>query len=317
LSPDGHDLAVGLVDGTVLMIDARTLKARSPFRVVPAGPVRGMGYVPGGQLLAVGGDDGFLALVDPRRGRIVKRLPGQRDSIYTPSFSDDGRLMATGSVNRILLYELPSGRPAGRPLNAPPDGVGYSDVSLSPDGRTLAVTRRGGSVQILGAPSLRHHATLSGSETVWDFARFTPDGRSIVGGSWKGWTQLWSTKTWKPASRRLSGHAGRAEWPAISPDGRTLATGGPDGTIRLWDLRTQQPLASPLPGLPNRSVVPRFAPGGSYLFAVYGDGGRAYRWDVRASSWARHACAVAGRTLTRSEWRDALPERSYAPACTR
>ena len=28
-----------------------------------------------------------------------------------------------------------------------------------------------------------------------------------------------------------------------------------------------------------------------------------------------HACAVAGRTLTRTEWTDALPGRDYAPAC--
>jgi WD40 repeat protein len=158
---------------------------------------------------------------------------------------------------------------------------------------------------------------LSDSETVWDFARFTPDGRFIVGGSWKGWAQLWSTTTWKPASRRLTGPAGRVEWPSVSPDGRMLATGGPDGTIRLWDLRTQQPLGAPLPGLPNHSVVPQFTPDGAYVFAVYGDGARAYRWDVRPSSWAGHACAVAGRTLTRSEWQDALPERDYAPACTR
>jgi hypothetical protein len=55
---------------------------------------------------------------------------------------------------------------------------------------------------------------------------------------------------------------------------------------------------------------------GAYLFAIT-DAGRAFRWDVRPSSWARHACAVAGRRLTRSEWRDALPERDYTPACTR
>ena len=58
-----------------------------------------------------------------------------------------------------------------------------------------------------------------------------------------------------------------------------------------------------------------YGPDGAYLFAIT-DAGRAFRWDVRPSSWARHACAVAGRTLTRSEWEDALPERAYAPACT-
>ena len=51
------------------------------------------------------------------------------------------------------------------------------------------------------------------------------------------------------------------------------------------------------------------------MFAIT-DAGRGYRWDMRPSSWARYACAVAGRTLTRTEWKAALPGRHYAPACT-
>ena len=123
---------------------------------------------------------------------------------------------------------------------------------------------------------------------------FTPDGRYLVGGSFKGWVRLWSTETWKPASRRFTGHAGRVEWQSISPDGRTLATGGPDGTVRLWDLPTQQPLGAPLPGRTDRYLLPQFTPDGAYLFAIAT--GRAYRWDVRPASWARLACSVAGRT---------------------
>ena len=163
-------------------------------------------------------------------------------------------------------------------------------------------------------PTLRRRTTLPESETVLDIARFTPDGRFIVGTSSKGWARLWSTRTWKPASRKFAGHAGRVEWQSMSPNGRTLATGGPEGTIRLWDLRTQQPLGAPLPGLPNKTIVPQFTPDGAHLFAI-SRSGLAYRWDVRPSSWARHACAVAGRTLTRTEWQDALPERNYEPSC--
>jgi WD40 repeat protein/DNA-binding SARP family transcriptional activator len=320
LRPDGRVLAAGHSDGTITLTDARTLEPLSRFPVVPNGPVRGMGYVPDGRLLVVGGDDGFLALVDPRRGEIVKRLAGHRDKVYTPSFSADGRLMATASGhnrdNTVRLWALPSGRPVGRPLHYP----GLGDVSLSPDGRTLAVTvvdrNDHGSVEIVDAATHRRRTSLPGTGTVTDLARFTPDGRFIVAGSVKGWARLWSTKTWRPASRTFTGHAGRVEWQSTSPDGHTLATAGPDGTIRLWDLRTQRPLGAPLPGLPNHYLVPQFTPDGAYLFAIT-DAGRAYRWDVRPTSWARHACAVAGRTLTRSEWKDALPGRDYAPACTR
>lgn len=36
--------------------------------------------------------------------------------------------------------------------------------------------------------------------------------------------------------------------------------------------------------------------------------------DLRA--WVRFACQVAGRELTRAEWSDLLPERSYRPICS-
>jgi WD40 repeat protein len=217
--------------------------------------------------------------------------------------------MATGSEDLVRLYALPSGRPVGRPLVG---STPIKDVSLSPDGRALALARpEEPGVEIRDVPALRLRRTLPGSESVWDHARFTPDGRFVMGASWKGWAQLWSTTTWEPVGRRFAEHAGRVDWESVSGD--TLATGSSDGTVRLWDLRTQQAVGAPLPGLPNRTVVPQFTPDGAYLFAVYGE--RAYRWDVRHGSWARYACAVANRTLTRSEWRDVLPERGYAPAC--
>jgi WD40 repeat protein len=279
-----------------------------------------MGFVPGSRLLVVGDTKGFLALIDSDRRQLIWRHRVDRRRILTPSFSTDGRRMATASDDFndhdkgvVRLWALPSGQPVGHPLRY----QSVSDVSLSPDGRTLAVTADDGhaAVEIVDAVTHRRR-TLPGTGTVTDLARFTPDGRFIVAGSWKGWARLWSTRTWKPASRAFTGHAGRVEWQSTSPDGRTLATGGPDGTIRLWDLRTQQPLGAPLPALPNHYAIPQFDPEGAYLFAIT-DAGRAYRWDVRPSSWERHACDVAGRTLTRAEWNDVLPGRDYAPACKR
>jgi hypothetical protein len=90
--------------------------------------------------------------------------------------------------------------------------------------------------------------------------------------------------------------------------------GGTDGTIRLFDLISQQPLGTPLPAVPNRIAAPVFSADGTYLLALT-DAGRAYRWDVRPATWARRACAVAGRRLTRAEWAEELPGRPYEPAC--
>jgi WD40 repeat protein/DNA-binding SARP family transcriptional activator len=318
VSPDGRVLAVGQRDGTVRLLDARTLRLRSSFHAVPRGPVRSLAYVPRGRLLMVAGDHGFLALVDPSRGTLVKQLRGQRGTLLATSFSADGRLLVSTSAapaNPVVVWALPSGRRVGRPALEPAAYTDVGDVALSPDGRTLAVAHPSLGVETVDVATGRHRSWLPQAKTILFSVRFTPDGRFLVGGSFKGWARIWSTRTWRPVGRVLAGHTGGVLWQSISPDGRTLATGSTDGTIRLFDLRTRQQIGAPLPGLPNRPVAPQFTPDGAYLFAIT-DAGRAYRWDVRPSSWARHACAVAGRTLTRAEWNEVLPERDYAPACT-
>ena len=92
---------------------------------------------------------------------------------------------------------------------------------------------------------------------------------------------------------------------------RSAATTARSGSSTF---RSQRPLGTPLPAAPNRLAAPLFTRDGAYLLAIT-DAGIAYRWDVRPSSWARHACAVAGRSLTRAEWSEELPDRDYAPAC--
>ena len=168
----GRTLAIGQPDGTVALIDSETLRPFSEFRVVPKGPVRGMGYVPHGTLLVVGGDNGFLALVDPRRGQIMKRLRGHHDTIFTPSFSADGRLMATASDDPndrddgvVRLWALPSGEAAAAPLRSGSVELGgrhpaIGDISLSPDGRNLAVTHPPtGGVEIVDVVKRRRRAS--------------------------------------------------------------------------------------------------------------------------------------------------------------
>ena len=38
-------------------------------------------------------------------------------------------------------------------------------------------------------------------------------------------------------------------------------------------------------------------------------------FDIDPQLWARRACALANRTLTREEWEKFLPGRAYEPAC--
>ena len=87
-----------------------------------------------------------------------------------------------------------------------------------------------------------------------------------------------------------------------------------DGTTQLWDVPSRRPIGGALPGVAGRHVSTAGVERGRKLVTL-DENGRGYVWDVRPQSWAQRACAIAGRTLTRAEWHDALPERDYAPGC--
>ena len=312
LSPNGRVLAVGHDDGSVTLSDVETLREIATFPVVPRGPAAYVAFVPRSRTLIVSGED-FLAGVDTGEGHRVTPLTGHLGAVLGPTtVSADGRRMATFADGVVMLWTLESGRPVGPPRRY--SRSGFQDVSLSPDGRTLARLLPGVGIKLADVATLRDHALLADSEDAQHWVRFTEDGRHIVAALRGGWLRIWSAETARPVGTFYAGGPEALLWPSVSPDGRTLATGSIDGTVRLFDVQSRRPLGAPLPGLPNRPVVPVFTPDGAHLLAVPITG-PAYRWDVRPSSWARQACAVAGRTLTRAEWADVLPGRDYAPAC--
>jgi WD40 repeat protein len=189
-------------------------------------------------------------------------------------------------------------------------------MAMRPDGKVLAVPETWGpgegSVEILSVPSLRRAAEIPMPYGRW--SRFSRAGRLLLLGDHEGRAQLYDGHTFEPRGRPLLGHAGFILTADFSPDARLVATSSSDGTVRLWDTASGRPIGGPLPGVPNVQVGTAFIRGGTHLAAVY-DNGQAYAWDVRPSSWARHACAVAGRALTQAEWDEALPGRPYQPAC--
>ena len=318
LSSDGALMARGQDDGAISIVNARSLARRKPFPVVTTGPVNGIAFVPGSHLLIVSGPDGFLALADAESGQVLERVRGWRAGFLPPAVSDDGRLLVTGSDDAtVQLWSLPTLRAVGQPLRF---GLNVEDVQVSPDGSRLTVALAGGSgengrLEVWDTDSRRRVARLPVPDTP-TAVRFSPDGRLLAVGYTNGRSQVWTTADWEPATRLLVGDVGDIYALAISRDGRTLATGSTDRTVRLWDIESQQAVGRPLPG-PGRgvgAVAPYFTPDGAALIASY-DTGRAYRWDIRLESLARHACRTAGRRLTRTEWAEFLPGRDYDPAC--
>ena len=317
ISGDGRLLATLQDRGAVSLVELSTLRRRSlPIRGAPAVRPAAAAYAPAfgpRGALVVSGVEGFLALVDARSGRVLARLRGHRGIVFTPTTSTDGGIIAsTGIDGTLRLWDTRAARALGSPIRL--GGPPTSDAGISPDGTRVAVSLAAGTIDVFDVRSRQRLARLRVDGGNPTFARYSRDGRLLLAGSKDGRVRVFSARDLRPLGPAFPAHNGSVSSVDASPDDRTLVTAGSDGQIRLWDVASRRPIGSPLPGPENINAVALFAPDGKHVFAVFRDG-RGYRWDVRAASWDRQACQIAGRRLTRAEWHEALPDRTYAPAC--
>jgi DNA-binding SARP family transcriptional activator/WD40 repeat protein len=313
----GSSFAVPNDGGDVDLLDSRTPTRMGHIRVRRVAPSAGQSMViaitPDGRTLAATTRDGSVRFADLRTGqplgtpRLAHVGPG-----LALAFSDDGRWLATSGADQAVYVWNVRRRTAVRLFV----GTGpATSLSVSPDGTQLAATvvhpDGSGELNILSMPRLAllvHVPATAGRQS-----QFSRDGRLLFYGDDAGRVWTFDTRTWKPRGPPLAGHSSPGMF-ALSPDDRTLATTSSDGTTQLWDTPSGRPIGDALPGVADHPVSAAFVEGGTHLVTLY-DNGRGYLWDVRPQSWARRACEVAGRTLTRAEWQTALPERDYAPAC--
>jgi WD40 repeat protein len=81
-----------------------------------------------------------------------------------------------------------------------------------------------------------------------DSVAYSPDGRTVVSGSWDGTIRIWDAQTGAAVGQPLKGHTDYVTSVAYSPDGRTVVSGSDDKTIRIWDAQTGAAVGQSLEG---------------------------------------------------------------------
>ncbi|KAH7338686.1 WD40-repeat-containing domain protein [Rhizoctonia solani] len=109
---------------------------------------------------------------------------------------------------------------------------------------------------------------------------FSPDGKSVVSGSWDKTIRIWDAQSLSPIGVPWRGHTGVITSVAFSPLGDMLVSGSWDQTIRLWDTNTGRQVGEPLEGHDGDVNSVAFSPGTNFIAS--GSDDRTVRlWDAK------------------------------------
>ena len=314
ISPDGRLLAVGLKEQGIQLWDARKLTPVGAPLLATDGEVKTLAFSPDGRTLAAvtADPDGRLTLWDVgSRSRLHEPLyAGYPGIVLAVGFSPDGARLATASSDLGLRFWDPA---TGESL-AVPGFVGTdNDVAFSADSALIASARYSGGAEVWDAATGTSIATFDGAPGNEDSSvALSPDGHFLAVGGFGRVVRLWDVRTGKLVHELDQGGNG-AFTLEFTPDGRTLAISGFEPVASLWDVATGTQTGPQLTAGDRRTMIDLSADG-RHMLEVHGNGQGAV-WDVDPESWKRRACDLANRMLTREEWEEFLPRRTYEPAC--
>ena len=175
------------------------------------------------------GSSGHLVLYDLNRGQF-----------RTPRFSEPAgvRSLAVHPASRTIAWANGSRRISLWTITRPDQthlNLSHSSPSIAfhPDGGSLAAALDY-SIRVFDFTTRREPRLFQGHRGPVMAVAITPDGRSLISGSWDETVRVWDYASGEPREE-VRWPTGKVRCLAVSPDGSRVAAAGQSGSVVVWD----------------------------------------------------------------------------------
>jgi WD40 repeat protein len=194
-------------------------------RVTAASAITALAWSPDGSLVAIGLDNGHVALVDGRFGTLVGTFVAHRNALWGLQFSDEGQRVATWAGDQFVrIWDSRSGGQLGA-IRAPSTEV----VRFSPDGSLLATMGIDDRVLVLTNRIDTDPVTIR-DQTYFDEIAVT---RTRIVTAGRDGLFVWDAATGSAHAVIAAGSERPLAWTAGEDHVAAILDGG---VIRLWNL---------------------------------------------------------------------------------
>ena len=182
-----------------------------------------------------------IKIWDIETGKCLKTIVGHIDSIETIEYSKDGKILISGSKDKLIkIWDIKTEKQIAM-LKGHTRGV--LALKFSPSGKYIASSGDDGTIKLWDLKAEKEIRTFLGHEDSVYNISFSLCGKFIASASDDRTIKLWDVKTGENI-KTFRGHKLRVTCVKFAGLGRYLISGSFDNTIKIWEVDSGKEIAN-------------------------------------------------------------------------